>query len=77
MLALRERLRRPTAVPERDLPDEEPEQRGDERDRDDLADRLRPPGHAATMKTGVPTSTWVNSHSTCGISIRMQPCEAE
>ena len=42
-----------------------------------LADGLRAAGHAATMKTGVPTSTWVNSHSTCGISIRMQPWEAE
>src|SRR5262249_6791733 len=29
------------------------------------------------MNTGVPMSTCVNSHSTCGINIRMQPCEAE
>jgi hypothetical protein len=29
------------------------------------------------MKTGVPISTWSKSHSTCGISMRMQPCEAE
>jgi hypothetical protein len=29
------------------------------------------------MNTGVPTSTRSNSHSTCGISMRMQPCEAE
>ena len=60
-----------------DLPDEEPEERDDGRDGDPLSDELEPPGHAATMNTAVPTSTFVNSHSTCGISIRMQPCEAE
>ncbi len=30
-----------------------------------------------TMKTGVPTSTWLKSHSACGISMRMQPWDAE
>ena len=29
------------------------------------------------MKTGVPISTWLKSHSASGIRIRMQPCEAE
>ena len=33
--------------------------------------------YADTMKTGVPTSTWSNSHSASGMRIRMQPCEAE
>ena len=77
VLALGELVRGAAAVPERELPDEQAEQERDGTDRDDLADGPRAAGHAATMKTGVPTSTWVNSHSTCGISIRMQPCEAE
>ena len=76
MLALRELARCPESSL-RDLPDEEPEQRDDGRERDPLCDELEPTGHAATMNTGVPTSTFVNSHSTWGISIRMQPCEAE
>ena len=76
MLPLGERAGR-SGVVLGDLPDEQPEQPDDERDRDDLPDDPGAAGHAATMKTGVPTSTWVNSHSTCGISILMQPCEAE
>ena len=64
-------------APERQLPHEQDEEPGHRRQRDDLSDRLRSAGHAATMKTGVPMSTWVNSHSTCGINIRMQPWEAE
>ena len=70
-------IRRSAARAERELPDEQAEQQRDGTDREDLADGPRATGHAATMKTGVPTSTWVNSHSTCGISIRMQPWEAE
>ena len=33
--------------------------------------------YAATMKTVVPTVTWLKSHSASGMCIRMQPCEAE
>ena len=29
------------------------------------------------MNTGVPTFTWLKSHSAEGIAIRIQPCEAE
>ncbi len=57
-----------------EVPDEQPEQTRDGRERDCLQ---RPPDHAATTKTGVPTSTWSKSHSACGMSIRMQPWEAE
>ena len=64
-------------VPERDLPDEQPEEGGDPDERDRLADALDRSGHALTMNTGVPTSTCSNSHSTCGISMRTQPCDAE
>ena len=67
----------PVLVPERDLPHEQPEERRDPGERDRLSDALDRSGHARTMNTGVPTSTCSNSHSTCGISIRMQPCEAE
>ena len=76
MLALGEIVRNSATVVG-ELPDEEAEQQRNGTDREDLADGPRATGHAATMKTGVPTSTWVNSHSTCGISIRMQPWEAE
>ena len=38
---------------------------------------VRPMATGATMKTGVPTVTWSNSHSACGISMRMQPCDSE
>ena len=77
MLALGECVRRLRCPSRRELPDEQREQPTTSRDRDDLPDRLRAAGHAATMNTGVPTSTWVNSHSTWGISILMQPWEAE
>ena len=64
-----------------DLPDEQGEQPGDDRDRQRLQARLQPRRHdvtqAGTMKTGVPTSTWSNSHSASGMYMRMQPCEAE
>ena len=76
MLALRE-LAGGTRVVLGHLPHEQPEQPGDEGEGANLSDEPDPAGHAATMKTGVPTSTCVNSHSTWGISIRMQPCEAE
>ena len=76
MLAFREVVRDSAAVVG-ELPPEQDEQQRNGTDREDLADGPRATGHAATMKTGVPTSTWVNSHSTCGISIRMQPWEAE
>jgi hypothetical protein len=29
------------------------------------------------MNTGVPTFTWLNSHSASEMRMRMQPCEAE
>ena len=74
---LRELVGRPLLVTERDLPDEQPQERGDPDERDRLADALDRSGHALTMNTGVPTSTCSKSHSTCGISMRMQPCEAE
>ena len=32
---------------------------------------------STTMKTGVPTVTWSNSHSASGTCMRMQPCETE
>ena len=58
------------------------EQRRHADQRGQLRDALDAPrpcvrAHAGTMNTGVPTSTRWKSHSTCGISIRMQPCEAE
>ena len=64
-------------VPEGDLPDEQPEEGGNPDERDRLADALDRSGHALTMNTGVPTSTCSNSHSTCGMSMRTQPCDAE
>ena len=81
-LAARELVGGAVLVAERDLPDQQCEQRGDSGERDDLADALDGalagvPGHALTMNTGVPTSTWSKSHSTCGISMRTQPCDAE
>jgi len=42
-----------------------------------MTQTLEGTGHAEIMKTGVPTSTWLKSHSACGTSIRMQPCESE
>src|SRR5436190_12946947 len=36
---------------------------------------IRP--QAETMKTGVPTCTWLKSHSASEMSMRMQPCDAE
>jgi hypothetical protein len=33
--------------------------------------------YAATIRTGVPTLTWLNSASASGTCMRMQPCEAE
>ena len=72
-LALRELVGGALLVVERDLPDEEPEQRRDAGDRDHLADALDLPGHARTMNTGVPRSTWLNNHSASGISMRMHP----
>src|SRR5207253_8415927 len=33
--------------------------------------------HAETMKTGVPMSTWLKSHSASLTCMRMQPCETE
>ena len=71
-------LRRCAAVRADDAPDQEPEKADDGREREPLRDELRPrDGHALTMNTGVPTSTRSNSHSTSGISMRTQPCEAE
>ena len=70
----------PCREPLRELPDEQREQQDDEPDRQCLRAELQPCcGHltAATMKTGVPTVTWLKSHSASGMCIRMQPCEAE
>src|SRR6202008_165336 len=36
-----------------------------------------PGDQAGTMKTGVPTCTWLKSHSADGMNMRMQPCGAE
>src|SRR5439155_7450011 len=55
----------------RDVPDQHAEQCQHDRDRYGLSST---PDHQ-TMKTVVPTSTWLKSHSACGISIRMQPCD--
>ena len=38
---------------------------------------VRVMAYVETMKTGVPTVTWSNSHSACGMSMRMQPCDSE
>ena len=62
-----------------ELPDEQREQQGHEPDRQCLRAELQPCAHltAETMKTGVPTVTWLKSHSASGMCMRMQPCEAE
>ena len=61
-----------------DPPDEDSEQREDDRDRQHLAGASQANGHQAeTMNTGVPTLTCLNSHSADGIAMRMQPWEAE
>ena len=60
----------------RDLPDEEAEEGDDEADGPDLAGQAQR-SHAATMKTVVPTSTTLKSHSASPMYIRMQPCETE
>ena len=31
----------------------------------------------SVIRTGVPISTWWNTHSASGMCIRMQPCDAE
>ena len=72
----------------RDLPDEQSEQRGDERNRQRLRTQTEQPhrsvtvdaaasGYAATMNTGVPMSTRLNSHSASLTCMRMHPCETE
>ena len=72
-------LRRDAAavVLERDLPDQEGEQREDQPDREGLGTELDARGHAETMKTVVPIRTWLKSHSASEMCMRMQPCEAE
>src|SRR5205814_10224206 len=71
------RLRR-LAAAARHLPDQQREQRRDERDRQHLATELEARGHQAGTKiTGVPTLTWPKSHSADGMNMRMQPCDAE
>jgi hypothetical protein len=42
-----------------------------------LVHSLRAAPYAATMKTGVPTSTRSKSHSASHTRMRMHPCEAE
>jgi len=60
------------------LPDQKPEQAGDQPDREQLQCLLGARRHqAGTMITGVPTWTWLKSHSAEGMNMRMQPCEAE
>ena len=60
-------------------PREQDEQERDEADGHALANEPGSSRHRyfAMMKTGVPISTWRNSHSASGMRIRMQPCEAE
>src|SRR5215203_828632 len=61
-----------------DLPDEQPQQRGDAGDGERLREGLRRKGHQpGMMNTGVPRGTRANSHSASGTRIRMQPCETE
>lgn len=62
-----------------ELPHEEREQEHDEADGDALEDEPRAlsQGQCGTMKTGVPISTFWNSHSASGMRMRMHPCEAE
>lgn len=49
-----------------------------DRDRQRLANPPQTERHqAGTMNTGVPTSTWPNSHSADGIAMRMHPWDAE
>ncbi len=61
----------------REPPHEQTEQPGDGDERQRLAGELQRPRHDATMKTGVPTATWSNSHSASGTSMRTQPCDSE
>src|SRR5581483_3445754 len=61
----------------RQLPHEQREQPGDGGERDALRGELEGTHQAATMYTGVPTFTWLKSHSACGMCMRMQPCERE
>ena len=66
------------SAPVHDLPDQQREQPGDEGDGRELSCQLEPRRHqAGTMITGVPTATWLKSHSAEGMNMRMQPCEAE
>ena len=61
-----------------DTPDEHCEQGEDDGDRQHLAGASQAQSHQAeTMNTGVPTFTFLNSHSADGIAMRMQPWEAE
>src|SRR5262249_49886522 len=71
-LALVDLARDLAAALVRDVPDEYSEQRQHDGNCGALCGSS---GHQ-TMKTVVPMSTWLNSHSACGISIRMQPCDS-
>src|SRR5262249_28169044 len=59
----------------RQLPDEQRQEPRDGGERDGLAGELERAHQAATIYTGVPTSTWSKSHSACATDMRMQPCE--
>src|SRR5438128_4415190 len=77
-LAVGDRARDAAVSLVRQAPAEDCEQTRDDGHRSCLRAQLQPPGrHAATMKTGVPMSTWSNSHSASGMYIRMHPCERE
>jgi hypothetical protein len=71
-LALVDLARDLAAALVRDVPDEYSQQRQHDGNRDALCGS---PEHQ-TMKTVVPMSTWLKSHSACGINIRMQPCDS-
>src|SRR4029453_6942365 len=78
MVTVVERLRDGRRVLGRPAPDQQREQAHDDGDCECL--RSQPDGachQAATMKTVVPISTWLKSHSACRMCMRMQPCETE
>ncbi len=56
---------------------EQAEQRDDDGDGHDLRAETQPADSSARCRPGVPMSTWVKSHSTSGIRMRMHPCETE
>ena len=78
-LSARGPLREVASLLRDERPHEQDEEQQHEPDRDALGDELRAVRHGynETMKTGVPTSTWLNSHSASEMRMRTHPCEAE